>query len=75
MKKNKQTEPSHFADGVIDPPIEVYCLHCGTTFMSNEGKWEKRWRSGPLFWCVNQECDGAGVGIDLIPTKKKIAYS
>lgn len=51
----------------IDPPVEVECIHCGARYMSNEGKFETRFGMDiPLFWCKDENCDGAGVNFDLL---------
>lgn len=63
-------------------PIKVKCLHCGGRYLSDKMRLEYRprmqhliceslgdgfTRLGPLWWCKNAGCDGAGFGHDLHP--------
>ena len=53
--------------------IEIGCSHCGGVFQSRDMKYNKgnRYRTthgGPIWWCPNPKCDGAGIGFDLFPT-------
>jgi hypothetical protein len=45
---------------------EVECCHCGWRYKEHEAVWERR-GGLLLWWCKNEECDGAGVGFDLHP--------
>ena len=49
-------------------PVEVACLHCLGVFMSNEMKYENR--GVTLWWCPDENCDGAGFGFDLHETSE-----
>jgi|ETNmetMinimDraft_26_1059896.scaffolds.fasta_scaffold72245_3 hypothetical protein len=53
--------------------VEMWCLHCTDKYMSNEAVWEIRTfgrkqtkNDEPMLWCKNPECDGAGIGYDLL---------
>ncbi len=59
----------------------IRCLHCGQQYREGEAKFEYRPKfstmidelcgdSYGLWWCRNSNCDGAGVGFDLIPLDK-----
>ena len=43
----------------------VFCLHCGDVYPESQAKWDAE---REMWWCKNcPECDGAGIGFDLIP--------
>ncbi len=44
----------------------VTCLHCGSSYEERQVAWQ--FRHGQwLWWCPTQNCDGAGVGFDILP--------
>ena len=56
----------------------VECWHCGDVYRESEARYETRPRftphTGPdtkLWWCRNDDCDGAGIGFDLHKTRKR----
>lgn len=54
--------------------VEVYCLHCGLEYSSDDMIWgtkEGVHSLTPLWWCATPWCDGAGFGKDLFPVKKE----
>ena len=72
-----------FSDAQIDPPAEIWCLHCMDKYISDEAVWEIRKFGGkkpnkndePMLWCKDPECDGSGIGIDLLlMSETKVMY-
>lgn len=50
-------------------PVEVGCLHCGETFMSDRIVLRHDAALGELAWCCpTPGCDACGFGFDLLPT-------
>ena len=47
-----------------DGDKEMGCLHCGETFNEQEIVYEERF-GRTLWWCPTEDCDGAGVGMDI----------
>jgi hypothetical protein len=61
------------AEALDDPfrppaePCEVFCIHCGNTYMSDQIVWRQD-ADGKGFWCCPVAgCDGAGFGFDIHP--------
>ena len=71
-KPNKPSDKDADPFGPPEQPVEVGCLHCGGIFMSDQITWriEPDHEGKPLgLWCCpDPTCDGAGFGIDLLPT-------
>jgi len=44
------------------------CLHCGKNFEERQVVWQHR-HGQWLWWCPTVDCDGAGVGFDIIPAE------
>ena len=43
----------------------LFCIHCGSVLGENEVKWDSEME---IWRCKNHpDCDGAGIGFDLIP--------
>lgn len=46
----------------------VYCLHCGDIYPESKAKYDSK---ADMWWCKNYpDCNGAGIGFDLIPEDK-----
>lgn len=50
---------------------EMHCLHCETIFSEADVMYDDR-HGQRLWWCPNHQCDGRGVGIDLVPIDEQI---
>lgn len=75
MANNKNTdEPIRNAFAPPAPPVHVYCLHCGSCYISDEIVW-KQGVNSPITkgnWCCPVDgCDGTGFGCDILPDHAK----
>lgn len=68
MKRPKGDYQDPFAPPIKENPV-VECLHCGEQYRS----WEMRFDD--IWYCKNEECDGAGFGFDILPVKINLHIS
>ena len=54
-----------FGPDLANPDQPIFCLHCNGEFRMAEMVYESRFGGGPLWYCPNPKCDGAGLDIDL----------
>jgi hypothetical protein len=56
-------------------PVEVECIHCGNTYMSDQIRWQPdpQGPDGGWWVCPIEGCDGAGFCFDIYPTDPEVA--
>lgn len=67
-------------------PVAVRCMHCNAKYQSSKIKYEYRLENRvtaitavpttdaqiePMWWCKDEDCDGAGFGFDILEIGKR----